>query len=165
MGLKGLFGTEWRGDPRTDLPAWHGCGIFVTHSFIETILSEGSIANKSEYLRPVDALILFVGSRSCLLVSEWEADKLLALARDRPQKDDATFLAYLAYLRRAADAGGPWPPVLAVPRRKPSQPRNRLRALNRRLARARWPRCSCSRGRPCTRPTAQGRRLEDPFVA
>lgn len=123
-----LFGNVWHCDLQAGFSGWHECRIFVTHSFMETVLDEEPQVEMAEYLRPVDALIVFGGSRSCLLVSEWEADQLLALVWDRPPAGDASaaFLTNAAYMRHAADAGGPWPPVLAVPRRDRSEPRNKV---------------------------------------
>jgi len=60
---------------------WSMCNIFVTRNFTETVAStmEGEIANISDFLRPVDAIVLFESNDSCLLLSEWEADKTIEL--------------------------------------------------------------------------------------
>ena len=65
----------------TDLKpiGWAKCGIFVTGNFIETVTTpQGSrVSDLSHYMRPVDALLLFSSSKTCLLLSEWEAEAIL----------------------------------------------------------------------------------------
>ena len=60
--------------PQLGAIAWSKCGIYATENYMKTV--RGS--DLSEYLRPVDALLLFK-SEQCLLLSEWEADQILQL--------------------------------------------------------------------------------------
>ena len=58
---------------------WTKCSIFVTGNFIETVTTpQGArVSDLSHYMRPVDALLLFSSSKTCLLLSEWEAEAIL----------------------------------------------------------------------------------------
>jgi len=65
----------------------------------------------TDYMRPVDVLVVFPASRSCLLVSEWEADALLRLAWGQQAASGACFVN-AAYLLRASNAG--WDGAMAA---------------------------------------------------
>jgi hypothetical protein len=132
----------------------------------KVLLDEEERAEMVEYLRPVDALIVFGGSRSCLLVCEWESDQLLALAWNQLPAVDASAAVFTntAYLRHAADAGGPWPPVLAVPRRNPLQHRKKVARVEPPLSDGTLAALQLLAGEICDR-RAQGRRAGAPLVS
>ncbi|KAG2492053.1 hypothetical protein HYH03_009551 [Edaphochlamys debaryana] len=86
--------------------------VYATDNFLVTASPRPSPLN--EYLRPLDALVLFPGSGEALLISEREADRLLgALWQRRPRavasRGGAPLLLSLCYLRDAWSSG-------AVPR-------------------------------------------------
>ncbi|KAG2501267.1 hypothetical protein HYH03_001073 [Edaphochlamys debaryana] len=61
--------------------------VYATVNFLVTANPKPSPLN--EYLRPLDALVLFPGSREALLVSEPEADRLLGALWQRRRRDAA----------------------------------------------------------------------------
>ena len=100
---------------------WASCGIFVTQNFVETIVGcqqdNGTEPDDlSQYLRPIDVVFLFC-PKTCLLLSEWEADHVLELM----QADTAPHLrghggfVNIAYLLEAVDCGYPSAPLLQIP--------------------------------------------------
>lgn len=60
---------------------WDLCRIFVTKNFIETVLTVDGrqVTDLGNFMRPVDAMLVFQHDASCLLLSEWEADRILSL--------------------------------------------------------------------------------------
>ena len=59
---------------------WDLARVYVTRNFIESVIDAESGAecgDLSEYMRPVDMVVVFAASGCCLLVSEWEADAIL----------------------------------------------------------------------------------------
>ncbi|KAG2492072.1 hypothetical protein HYH03_009568 [Edaphochlamys debaryana] len=86
--------------------------VYATDNFLLTASSRPSPLN--EYLRPLDALLLFPGSAEALLISEREADRLLGALwqlrrRAAASRGGAPLLLSLCYLRDAWASG-------AVPR-------------------------------------------------
>ena len=98
---------------------WDICKIFVTSNFIRSVhRSLGEKKEKfciDEYLRPVDAVVLFP-SRECLLLSEWEADIVLQLLWSEPS---VAAICSLSYLMEASSRGSRVPPPLIVPKQTP----------------------------------------------
>eukprot|EP00438_Fugacium_kawagutii_P034193 Skav233191 [mRNA] locus=scaffold24:300757:303549:- [translate_table: standard] len=60
------------------IQSWPDSAVFVTTNFHYSILGHENL-NMDDYLRPVDAVIAFPGSRELLLLSEREADRALDL--------------------------------------------------------------------------------------
>ena len=109
--------------PLTAVP-WAGARVWVTSNFASSVLIEGAHGNDglANYLRPVDALLVYPEARAALLVSEREVEALLGLfERRREDAVDAAvgpkaLLVNLAFLRSAADAAGARPvPRLQLP--------------------------------------------------
>ena len=109
---------------------WAKCGIFVTGNFIETVTTpQGArVSDLSHYMRPVDALLLFSSSKTCLLLSEWEAEAILqGMHSYSKRKARSPFpvillakkfpiaLVNLQYLLQAADGSPLQRPQLLVP--------------------------------------------------
>ena len=102
---------------------WARFGIFVTHNFIETVVKcksagGGVVEDLSHYMRPVDTIVLWKTCQ-CLLVCEWEADKILGeLWKASEDSCDAgnAVLASVSYLRKASDNKWKFPPQLVTPR-------------------------------------------------
>ncbi|KAG2494612.1 hypothetical protein HYH03_007377 [Edaphochlamys debaryana] len=97
-------------DSLRDIP-W-STKVYVTENFLLAASPPPSPLN--EYLRPLDALVLFSGSGEALLISEREADRLLGALWQRRRRAAASrggapLLVSLCYLRDAWASG-------AVPR-------------------------------------------------
>jgi hypothetical protein len=106
----------------TDLKpiSWAKCGIFVTGNFIETVTTpQGArVSDLSHYMRPVDALLLFSSSKTCLLLSEWEAEAILQGMHScsKAPRLLKVALVNLRYLLEATDSSLPLQrPQLLVP--------------------------------------------------
>ena len=101
---------------------WDLCRIFVTQNFIETVTSQDDTRLKdlSDYMKTVDAVLVF-RSGDCLLVSEWEADKILEILwkvdRSSEGSSCSVSMCSVSYLLKAADSNWASPPELLVPRR------------------------------------------------
>jgi len=80
MRLSDAFAMHYL--PQLRALKWGLSDVWVTRNFVETVVgSDGARLNDlTEYMRPVDAVVVFGKSGCCLLVSEWEADRLLGLA-------------------------------------------------------------------------------------
>ena len=96
---------------------WAQCGIFATRNYFETVTTRegGEVRDLCEYLRPVEAVLLFANGKQvqCLLVSEWEADKILGLMWRNSNKHHC-FFANLAY-QGSFDLEGEPKGLLTVP--------------------------------------------------
>ena len=104
--LSHAFATRYR--PSLRAIQWDKSSVYVTRNFVETVVERGGapLDGLTDYMRPVDALVVFPASRSCLLVSEWEADALLRLAWDQQAlATSGACFVNAAYLLRASNAG------------------------------------------------------------
>ena len=94
--------------PQVELSSipWDLCKIFVTKAFIETVADGhgARLDDLSDFMRPLDAIVVFQTSE-VLLLSEWEADAVLAVMWN--VRFHRTFLANLSYLVEAADEDRP----------------------------------------------------------
>jgi hypothetical protein len=98
--------------------------IYVTSNFLETVCSlEGKpLDDLSDFMRPIDAIVLFSSpgeegrAASCLLLSEWEADRFLSLLGTNSSTN--TSFVNLAYLREAADNEWRTPIKLQTPTKR-----------------------------------------------
>lgn len=83
VGVKNLSDVMKNRFPSNNLARirWDLCRIFVTKSFIETVLTVdgGRMTDLGNFMRPVDAMLVFQPDASCLLLSEWEADRVLSV--------------------------------------------------------------------------------------
>ena len=104
---------------------WKDCRIFVTQAFACTVIdSLGAAIDQSQFMRPVDAIVVFPGGE-VLLLSEWEADNVLQLLWDSASIGNRPFMVNLAYLRDAADKQLP-PAQICL--RVPSAPKAQTKA-------------------------------------
>ena len=103
---------------------WAQCSIFVTKAYAVTVAdSQGMpLKDQSEFMRPLDAVVVFPNG-DVLLLSEWEADEVLPLLWKAASSSSAPFMVNFAYLRAAADASSsviqmrvPPAPTSSVPR-------------------------------------------------
>lgn len=73
------------------IKAWPNTAIFATKNFHQTILMHKKRLNLDDYLRPVDALVVFPASGEVLLLSEREADSALEAFWNRSNSSESFF--------------------------------------------------------------------------
>ena len=92
-------------DPQLSQIEWKHSGIYVTHNFFETVTGDLGLKLDDQYgyfMRPLQWIITFQSdSKCCLLLSEWEAEKVLEILWARPES--TVRLVQMCYLREAAD--------------------------------------------------------------
>ena len=72
------------------IKAWPDSAVFATENFYRTVLGHRNL-NLDDYLRPVDAVVLFPASGELLLLSEREADLALdAFWNSKPAANSAS---------------------------------------------------------------------------
>ena len=91
--------------------------IYVTKNFIATVTSQNGALLKdlSEYMRPVDAVVIFKEKGECLLLSEWEADGVLKMMWETKSTSSTVSMCPFSYLIKSADGGWKSAPELLVP--------------------------------------------------
>jgi hypothetical protein len=91
--------------------------LYVTRNFIETVTSQNGALLKdlSEYMRPVDAVVIFKQKGECLLLSEWEADEILKIMWEKESTSSSVSMVPFSYLIKSADEGWKFAPKLLVP--------------------------------------------------
>lgn len=108
-----------------NLISWQKCDIFVTKNFTETVLDmqKGEVEDQSSYMRPVDVVIVFEESSTCLLLSEWEAEKILSIMWNFDNDNSSNmccgsrpYFVNLIYLLEHANGNGVGEPRLKVPK-------------------------------------------------
>jgi len=117
--------TDCLGSIKWDL----GGEIFLTRNFIETIIPpEVNKLVVAEYLRPVNALLVFKKTGGVVMLSEREADAILKLMHQRPRAhNNNVMFVNLSYLRAAHNVEGgagndeAWSPGQHVTRHVPLQ--------------------------------------------
>jgi hypothetical protein len=95
-------------DPQLSQINWKLSQIYVTHNFFGTVTSVlgDKLVDYGNFMRPVQWIITFQSySECCLLLSEWEAERVLEILWDRKKSTDVR-LVQMCYLREAADTNG-----------------------------------------------------------
>lgn len=85
---------------KLDRIRWAICRIFVTESFVETVLTGNNqqVTDLGDFMRPIDAMLVFESDSLCLLLSEWEGDYILSLLQcDSEDSGARTKLAPIAH--------------------------------------------------------------------
>jgi hypothetical protein len=69
----------------------------------------------SEYMRPVDALLIFKQFDECLLLSEWEADEILKLIWQTNNTSSSVSMCSFSFMIKSSDGSWKSAPELLVP--------------------------------------------------
>ena len=110
MAIKQSFSKE------LSMIKWKYSGIYVTRNYLETVMSKlgAKLEDLGDYMRPVQSIVTFP-SKDCLLLSEWEAEKVIDLMWKTPH-NPKVHLITMCYLRAAADALWESPAHLIIPK-------------------------------------------------
>eukprot|EP00976_Prorocentrum_cordatum_P097578 1191049-Prorocentrum_minimum.AAC.1 len=105
LPLKKVVGEFLEGDPPAALEAVKWADIYCTQNFVYTVAVTTKKGALNEYLRPLDAVLVYPNGHGVVLLSEREADNILARMwqSGRGQVNQAVpYLVNLAYERQTA---------------------------------------------------------------